>query len=168
VWARVCAIICGQQFGAGQTERLGTSVHTAMTLSLVGGIGLSLLGLVFVQPMLELMGTPAALMDEALDFSRVYFGAFVFSLVFNMGSAVQRAVGDTRSPSLIVAVTCLINVVCDVISSYSCTSRHSGQASPRPSRSSREPPSPSGASREWMAHGALTFDVWASTPTRAR
>ncbi len=110
-----CAIICGQQFGAGQTERLGTSVHTAMTLSLVGGIGLSLLGLVFVQPMLELMGTPAALMDEALDFSRVYFGAFVFSLVFNMGSAVQRAVGDTRSPSLIVAVTCLINVVCDVI-----------------------------------------------------
>ena len=110
-----CAIICGQQFGARQDERLGVSVRTAMTLALVGGIVLSALGLVFVRPMLELMGTPAELMGEALDFSRIYFGALVFSLVFNTGSAVQRSVGDTRTPSLIVAASCVVNVICDII-----------------------------------------------------
>ena len=61
------------------------------------------------------MGTPADLMAESLAFARTYFGAMVFSIVYNTGSAVQRSVGDTRSPSVIVASTCVVNIVLDLV-----------------------------------------------------
>lgn len=110
-----CAIICGQQFGAHQEDRLATSVRTAMTLALVGGIGFSVLGVIFVEPMLDLMGTPRELRAEAVAFARMYFLAMVFSIVFNMGSAIQRALGDTRTPSIIVAASCGVNIALDLL-----------------------------------------------------
>ena len=109
------AVVCSQYFGAHDEERLSASVHTAMTIALVGGIAVSVLGSLLAGPILRLMGTPADLMGESLAFVRIYFGAMVFSIVYNTGSAVQRSVGDTRSPSIIVASTCVVNIVLDAV-----------------------------------------------------
>ena len=109
------AVVCSQYFGAHDEERLSASVHTAMTIALVGGVAVSVLGSLLAGPILRLMGTPADLMGEALAFVRIYFGAMVFSIVYNTGSAVQRSVGDTRSPSIIVASTCVVNIVLDAV-----------------------------------------------------
>ena len=109
------AVVCSQYFGAHDEERLSASVHTAMTIALVGGLAVSVLGSLFAGPILTLMGTPADLMGESLAFVRIYFGAMVFSIVYNTGSAVQRSVGDTRSPSIIVASTCVVNIVLDAV-----------------------------------------------------
>ena len=108
------AVVCSQYFGAHDDERLTASVHTAMTIALVGGLAVSVLGSLLAGPILTLMGTPADLMAESLAFVRLYFGAMVFSIVYNTGSAVQRSVGDTRSPSIIVASTCVVNIVLDL------------------------------------------------------
>ena len=108
------AVVCSQYFGAHDDERLTASVHTAMTIALVGGLAVSALGSLLAGPILTLMGTPADLMAESLAFVRLYFGAMVFSIVYNTGSAVQRSVGDTRSPSIIVASTCVVNIVLDL------------------------------------------------------
>jgi putative MATE family efflux protein len=110
-----CAIISGQYFGAHEDDRLSESVHTAMSLAVVGGLGFSVAGILLIEPILNLMGTPAELMGEALAYGRCYFGALLFSLVLNMGSALLRAVGDSRSPSIIVAITCVINVILDLV-----------------------------------------------------
>ncbi|MCI1665606.1 MAG: MATE family efflux transporter [Atopobiaceae bacterium] len=110
-----CAVISGQYFGAGDSKRLSESVHTAMALAIVGGVGFSLAGLVLIGPILTLMGTPEDLMGEALAYGRCYFGALLFSLVLNMGSALLRAVGDSRTPSVIVGITCVINVILDLV-----------------------------------------------------
>ena len=110
-----CAVITGQFFGQRDDERLSRSVHTAMTLALVVGAFISVLGVVFLPAVLTLMGTPRELMWEALAYSRCYFGAMVFSLVLNMGTALLRAVGDTRAPALIIASGCVFNVVFDLI-----------------------------------------------------
>lgn len=110
-----CAVITGQFFGQRDDERLSRSVHTAMTLALVVGAFISVLGVVFLPAILTLMGTPRELMWEALAYSRCYFGAMVFSLVLNMGTALLRAVGDTRAPALIIASGCVFNVVFDLI-----------------------------------------------------
>ena len=75
-----CAVITGQFFGQRDDERLSRSVHTAMTLALVVGAFISVLGVVFLPAVLTLMGTPRELMWEALAYSRCYFGAMVFSL----------------------------------------------------------------------------------------
>ena len=108
------AVVCSQYFGAHDDERLTASVHTAMTIALVGGLAVSALGSLLAGAILTLMGTPADLMAESLAFVRLYFGAMVFSIVYNTGSAVQRSVGDTRSPSIIVASTCVVNIVLDL------------------------------------------------------
>ena len=109
------AVVCSQYFGARDDERLRASVHTAMTIALVGGLAVSVSGSLLAGPILTLMGTPTDLMGESLDFARLYFGAMVFSIVYNTGSAVQRSVGDTRSPSIIVASTCVVNIVLDLV-----------------------------------------------------
>lgn len=110
-----CAVITGQFFGQRDDERLSRSVHTAMTLALLIGICISVLGVVFLPTILALMGTPEELMWEAVAYSRCYFGAMVFSLLLNMGTALLRSVGDTRAPALIIASGCAFNVIFDLI-----------------------------------------------------
>lgn len=110
-----CAVICGQCFGAGDQKRLVNSVHTAFGIALVLGSCLSVAGLLVVKPLLELMGTPDDLIGQSLAFARPYFGALVFSIVYNMGSAIQRALGDTKTPSVIVATSCLVNIFFDLL-----------------------------------------------------
>lgn len=110
-----CAVIAGQYFGAGEKNKLSVSVHTAMTLAILGGAGVSVLGVLIVRPCLQLMGTPPELMAESIAFGRVYFGALMFSLVYNMGAALLRAIGDSRTPSVIIGISCGANVAFDLV-----------------------------------------------------
>ena len=110
-----CAVICGQRFGARDDKGLSLSIHTAMGISVVGGIVFCAVGLLAVRPLLSIVGTPTDLMSEATSYGRAYFSGMFCSIVFNMGSAVLRAVGDTRTPSLIVAATGLINIGLDFL-----------------------------------------------------
>lgn len=110
-----CAVITGQFFGSHDDERLSRSIHTAMTIALVMGLGISILGVIFIPQVLVLMETPQDLMWEAVSYSRCYFGAMVFALLLNMGTALLRAVGDTRAPALIIASGCVINVALDLV-----------------------------------------------------
>ena len=110
-----CAVISGQFFGQKDDEHLSRSVHTAMTIALVLGAVLSILGVIFIPSILAFMGTPEELMWESVAYSRCYFGAMVFALVLNMGTALLRSVGDTRAPALIIASGCVFNVIFDLI-----------------------------------------------------
>lgn len=110
-----CAVISGQFFGSHDDERLSRSIHTAMTIALVLGLAVSVAGVIFVPHILTIMGTPVDLMGEAVPYSRFYAAAMVCSLVLNMGSALLRSVGDTRTPALIIASGCLINACLDIL-----------------------------------------------------
>lgn len=110
-----CAVITGQYFGQHDDERLSRSVHTAMTLALAGGIVISILGMVFVEPMLVLMNTPHELLAEGVAYARCYFAAMFAALLLNMGTALLRAVGDTRGPAVIIASGCFVNVAFDIL-----------------------------------------------------
>ncbi|WP_051353763.1 MATE family efflux transporter [Atopobium fossor] len=110
-----CAVIVGQYFGAHDDERLSASVHTAMGIAVVGGVLFSILGVVFVGPVLHMMGTPSHLMPDALIYGHWYFGSLVFSLIYNMGSGLMRAIGDSRTPSMIVGIALVFNLLMDLI-----------------------------------------------------
>ena len=110
-----CAVITGQYFGQHDDRRLSTSVHTAMTLALVGGIVVSVAGVLLARPMLVAMHTPPSLLAEGVAYTRCYFAAMFAALLLNMGTALLRAVGDTRGPALIIAAGCGINVCLDLI-----------------------------------------------------
>ena len=110
-----CAVITGQYFGQRDHERLSRSVHTAMTFALMLGAFFSVAGVLFAEPMLRFLDTPQELLAEAVAYARCYFAAMIFTLAMNMGTALLRAVGDTKGPAVIIASGCVINVVFDLI-----------------------------------------------------
>ena len=110
-----CAVCVGQFFGQKDDENLSRAVHTAMSLAFCMGLAVSILGVIFIPNVLELMGTPSVLMPESVAYARCYLAAMVFILMMNMGVALLRAVGDTRGPAMITALSCVFNVVFDLI-----------------------------------------------------
>ncbi len=110
-----CAVCVGQFFGQKDDENLSRAVHTAMALAFCMGLVVSVLGVIFIPDILALMGTPAELMPESVAYARCYLAAMVCILMMNMGVALLRAVGDTRGPALITALSCVFNVLLDLV-----------------------------------------------------
>lgn len=110
-----CAVIAGQFFGAREDERLSRAVHTGAAISLVLGVIATVAGLALIRPVLLAMNTPAELLDEALVYGRWYFGTMVFWLFENMCGGMLRAVGDSRTPSIVIGLACLVNGLLDLL-----------------------------------------------------
>ena len=110
-----CGVIVGQYYGEHNDKRLSDSSHTAITLALIGGVFASAIAVACADPLLELMATPADLMEESRQFAYVYLGGLVFSITLNMGGGIMRAVGNPRTPSYVIGITCVVNVVLDLI-----------------------------------------------------
>ncbi|MBQ8653343.1 MAG: MATE family efflux transporter [Clostridia bacterium] len=108
-------VLISQYFGARRDRDVGETVHTAIALSLLGGVVITVLGEVFAPAVLRLMGTPEDIMGHALTYIRIYFGGVVFSLIYNIGSGILRAIGDSRRPLFFLIAACMTNIVLDVI-----------------------------------------------------
>ena len=90
-------------------------VHTSVSLALLGGVGLSVIGYALTPAGLKLMNTPAEIMPDAQVYMRIYFVGVVFVLIYNIGSGLLRAIGDSRRPLYVLIVCCLSNVVLDLL-----------------------------------------------------
>ena len=101
--------------GAGKMEELDKTVHTAMLLSLIGGVVLIFVGLVSAPLMLGWMGAPAAILDQAVLYLRIYFLGMPANMVYNFGAALLRSVGDTRRPLYYLTFAGVVNVVLNLI-----------------------------------------------------
>ena len=108
-------VVCANMRGAGNTKDLRKAMHTSILLALIAGVAAMVLGLCVAVPFLSAMGCPAELMDKAAEYMRIYFVGVPFSLLFNFGSAILRAYGDTKSPMTILSISGLINVVMNLI-----------------------------------------------------
>lgn len=97
--------------GAKNRERTGRLVHTSITLSLICGVLMTIIGIAFSRPMLALMDTPDDIIDMAATYMEIYFVGSVFSMFYNFGAAVLRAAGDSRRPLYFLAVSGIINVL---------------------------------------------------------
>ena len=97
-------------YGAGDKEQVSQSVHTAMSLSLLCGIATAVIGTLVARPALELMNSPAEVIDQATLYLRIYFLGTPFAMIYNFGAAILRAVGDTKRPLYILTLSGLINV----------------------------------------------------------
>ncbi len=102
-------------YGANDLDRLHTAVETTITITLVCGVAFTFLGIAMVKPMLAIMDTPADVMGEATQYLTIYFAGMLGLLVYNMGSGILRAVGDTRRPLQFLIFTSLVNVALDLL-----------------------------------------------------
>ena len=94
---------------------MSETVHTSVTLALVSGVAMAAVGLVFSRWALEVMGTPADVIDQSTLYMRIYFLGMPFFMLYNYGAAILRAVGDTRRPLLFLVVAGVTNAVLNMI-----------------------------------------------------
>lgn len=108
-------VVISQQFGAGKEKLIQKSVHTAIALSVVGGVIVCVLG-IFLSPLaLTLMNTPESIFQMAYGYLRIYFLGMFPALVYNMGTAVFRAIGDSRKPLYFLIVATIVNIALDLL-----------------------------------------------------
>lgn len=108
-------IVCSNLKGARNTKALRKSMHTAMLLSVIVGVTLTVVGLFVSKPMLLLMGAPEDVIDLATLYMRIYFCGVPATMIYNFGSAILRAHGDTQRPMRILALSGLINVALNLV-----------------------------------------------------
>lgn len=108
-------VLISQHFGARRDQAVSDTVHTAAAMALLGGLIITVLGLIFSPALLRLMGTPADVMDYSVTYIRIYFGGVIFSLIYNIGTGILRAIGDSRRPLYFLVASCMTNIVLDVV-----------------------------------------------------
>ena len=107
-------VILAQYYGAKKQDDVRRTVHTAMALSVAGGAVIMVLGMLFSGAALRAMNTPDEILSMSAVYMRVYFLGVIPSLVYNMGSGILRAVGDSKRPLYFLVLSCLVNIVLDI------------------------------------------------------
>ena len=108
-------VLTAQYLGAGKLKDLRETVHTAVVSSLLFGLILVALGFLLARPMLNLMGSPEDVIDLAELYLKIYFCGMPVLMIYNYGSAILRAVGDTRRPLIFMMISGVINVGLNLI-----------------------------------------------------
>lgn len=108
-------VIISQYYGAKRSEMVEYAVHTAMAFCVVAGIFLTVCGVIGAPYALRAMNTPEEVLSGATVYIRIYFVGTVGNLIYNMGSGILRAVGDSKRPLYFLIAGCLINIVLDVV-----------------------------------------------------
>lgn len=109
------SVIIAQLFGARRAQDVSRAVHTTIALALASGALLTAAGLLCSGVILEWMGTPQEVMTYALPYLNIYFLGMIPQLVYNIGSGVLRAVGDSRRPMLFLICAAMTNIVLDIV-----------------------------------------------------
>ena len=108
-------VVLSQAYGAGDREGVSDSIHTGVALSLLLGVMLTAIGICLGGRVMGWMGTPENCMADATTYLRIYFAGSIGTVVYNMGAGILRAMGDSKRPMLFLMVTCILNVVLDLL-----------------------------------------------------
>ena len=108
-------VIISQYYGADNRRRVSDSVHTAIALAIAGGVVIMLIGLVSARFALTAMGTPDDILSLSLTYMKIYYLGTIPSMIYNMGSGILRAVGDSKRPLYFLIASCLVNIVLDLL-----------------------------------------------------
>ena len=103
-------VMVARYFGAKKDRDVHDAVHTSLMLCIILGFAVGILAICFCRPILILMGTPEDVLPLATRYIRIYFCGLPVMMLYNFGSAILRAVGDTRRPLYFLTVAGVVNV----------------------------------------------------------
>lgn len=109
------AVVISQFYGARDEKNLKKSLHTAYGFSVIAGIIIGGVGIAVSSPLLKAMQTPAEIVEQSEIYLYIYFAGMVFNLIYNMGSSILRAVGDSKRPLYVLIITCILNIILDIV-----------------------------------------------------
>lgn len=108
-------VVLSQCYGRRDEDGAEKSVHTAIMLSIVGGAVLMIPGILLAPWALRTMGATQDVIGGAISYIRIYFIGIIGNLLYNMGSGILRAIGDSRRPMIFLIICCLLNIVLDLL-----------------------------------------------------
>ena len=108
-------VVISQHYGAKNIRSLHEGLHTAYAFSMIAGLAIAVPGWFLTQWLLTILKTPADVLSDSILYLRIYFLGMAAVLVFNMGSGIMRAIGDSRRPLYYLIICCLLNIVLDII-----------------------------------------------------
>ena len=109
------SVVIGIHFGAKNKEKLHRAVETTMMATFIMCVLFTAIGYLGVKPMLRFMSTPDDVFSDATVYLRIYFAGFSGLLIYNMGSAILRSVGDTTRPLYFLILTSVLNIILDLV-----------------------------------------------------
>ncbi len=113
-------VVIAQYYGAKENENVSRTVHTSMALSVIGGLLLMAVGLIFARPLLTVMKTQAIFYDKAVLYMTIICCGIPASAVYNFGAAILRSVGDSKTSLYILAASGLVNVLLNLFFVLGC------------------------------------------------
>lgn len=108
-------VVVAQVYGAKDDEELQKAVHTGIAISLVSAVIIAVVGILGAPMFLHWMGTPDDVMGPASLYLRIVLGGVIFLTLYNMGSGILRAVGDSTRPLIYLAVCAVLNVALNLL-----------------------------------------------------
>ena len=108
-------VVISQYYGARRYQEVHDTVHTAIVMTLVMGVAFTGIGIAMTPYVLRLMNTPANVLPESTAYLTIYFSGILGLMVYNIGSGILRAVGDSQRPFYFLVVCAIINTVLDLV-----------------------------------------------------
>ena len=109
------SVLAARFYATGQEKEMSETVHTSITLALISGIAMGIIGVIAAKGALELMDTPDNVLNLSTLYVRIYFMGMPFFMLYNYGAAILRAVGDTKRPLLFLIISGATNVVLNLL-----------------------------------------------------
>ena len=109
------AVVVAQDYGAKDYEGVSKTVHTSYLISIIGGIVVGAIGLIFSRQFLILMGSPEDVLPLSTEYLMIYFAGTPANMAYNFGASILRSVGDTKRPLYFLTISGLVNVVLNLV-----------------------------------------------------
>ena len=110
-----CGVTVAHGLGGKDDNEVHRIVHTSLPTAMVGGVVLTLVGVIFSEDFLRMMDTPESVLPLSTVYMQIYFAGMIFSMVYNFCAAILRAAGDTKSPLYFLTIAGVVNVVLNVV-----------------------------------------------------
>lgn len=108
-------VVLANDYGAQKYDDIKQTVHTSLAVSLISGVFVMIIGLLFCVPLLETMGTPDDIIDGSALYMKIFFLGLPASMVYNFGAGILRAIGDSRRPMFFLTIAGVVNVIFNML-----------------------------------------------------
>ncbi|MBQ9922150.1 MAG: MATE family efflux transporter [Clostridia bacterium] len=108
-------VVISQYYGAKKHDKVSDTVHTALLMTLIMGVVFTFAGINMVPLMMKLTNTPPSVVPQSTAYLTIYFAGVIGLMVYNIGSGILRAVGDSTRPFYFLVVSALVNIVLDLV-----------------------------------------------------
>ncbi len=108
-------VVISQFYGAGRREDVSKAVHTSMALAVVGGLIITVVGVLISDWIIDVMDTPPENVAASAIYLKIYFLGMIPNFIYNIGAGILRAVGDSKRPLRVLIISCIANILLDLL-----------------------------------------------------